>query len=165
MRVSVAEAFCRGCLPPSLMKETLMTLHVLFPSADKRSRLLLGKEVNHHSLDPSLLKSPPPDNSYHETQLDALLPRSVPALYQRFPYWGERLYDLWMETEDPTPITTVGKWSDSKKSGRYIYWAGFLALVIAVLFGIAATVLAALQVWISWCSWVDDQSWPGCSKH
>ncbi|KAK8024336.1 hypothetical protein PG993_012402 [Apiospora rasikravindrae] len=116
------------------------------------------------ALTPPLLEPLPPDHSYHATQRDALLPRSVSALYQRFPYWGERLYDLWVEAEDPTPITTVGKWSDSKKSGRYVYWAGFVALVIVILFGIAATVLAALQVWISWCSWVDDPNRPGCSK-
>ncbi|KAK8071175.1 hypothetical protein PG997_011378 [Apiospora hydei] len=162
--VTELQALSQGCLPPKLLKETLGTLHILFPLADKRSRTLLEKDVNYYGLDPSLLEPLPPDHSYHETQRDALLPRSVSALYQRFPYWGERLYDLWIEAEDPTPITTVGKWSDSKKSGRYVYWAGFVALVIAILFGVAATVLAALQVWISWCGWVDDPSRPGCSK-
>ncbi|KAK8877470.1 Lactose regulatory protein LAC9 [Apiospora arundinis] len=161
--VTDAEALSQGCLPPGLMKETLATLNVLFPSADKRSRLLLEKEVNLNNLDVSLLEPLPPDHSYHETQRDALLPSSVSALYQKFPYWGERLYDLWIEAEDPTPITTVGKWSDSKKSGRYVYWAGFMALVIAIIFGIAATALAAVQVWISWCAWVADPSRPSCS--
>ncbi|KAK6856658.1 hypothetical protein PG990_011503 [Apiospora arundinis] len=111
--VTDAEALSQGCLPPGLMKETLATLNVLFPSADKRSRLLLEKEER---------------------------VRAVPKV----PLLGERLYDLWIEAEDPTPITTVGKWSDSKKSGRYVYWAGFMALVIAIIFGIAATALAAL---------------------
>ncbi|KAK8109766.1 hypothetical protein PG999_007903 [Apiospora kogelbergensis] len=162
--VADTQALSQGCLPPTLMKETLMTLHVLFPSADKRSRLLLEKEVKQHGLDASLLEPLPPDHSYHETQRDALQPRSVSALYHKFPYWGERLYDLWIEAEDPTPITTVGNWSDSKKSGRYVYWAGFMAIVIAIIFGIAATALAAVQVWISWCAWVADPSRPSCSK-
>jgi len=45
------------------------------------------------------------------------------------------------------------KWSDRRKSPRFMYWAGVLALVLAFLFGIFATVLGVLRVWISYCGW------------
>ncbi|KAK7946843.1 uncharacterized protein PG986_011164 [Apiospora aurea] len=121
-------------------------------------------ELVDHVFPQRLLTEIAPDSG---DSMDRLLVRPLATvrvgLVPKIPLLG-RLYDLWLEAEDPTPITTVGKWSDSKKSGRYVYWAGFVATIIAIVFGIAATALGAVQVWISWCSWVDDPSRPGCSK-
>ena len=73
-------------------------------------------------------------------------------LFERFPYWGERLYKILKEVEDLTPMTWYEKWFDRCKSPCYTYWVGFIALGFALFFGITATILGALQVWISYCS-------------
>ena len=51
---------------------------------------------------------------------------------------------LWKEAEDPIPITAMGKWSESKKSPRFMYWAGVVAVSIATFFGSVATALGAV---------------------
>lgn len=154
----------RGCLRPDLLSETLRTLNLLFPQLDQKSRFLLQQDVSSKGLDPRLLVPFQPYHGYHETPRDVLLPETVRDLYERFPHWGDRLYLLWKEAEDPTPITAMGKWSDSNKSPRFMYWAGVIAVSIAIFFGIVATVLGALQVWISYCSWTNDPTISGCWK-
>jgi hypothetical protein len=77
----------------------------------------------------------------------------VTSLSERFPHWGKRLYFLWLEADNPAPVTMAGRWSDSRKSPRFTYWAGVIALSIAIVFGVFATILSALQVWISYCAW------------
>ena len=73
-------------------------------------------------------------------------------LFERFPYWGERLYKILKEVEDLTPMTWYEKWSYRRNSPRYTYRAGVIASGFALFFGITATILGALQVWISYCS-------------
>ncbi|KAK8073556.1 hypothetical protein PG994_004455 [Apiospora phragmitis] len=149
----VAKSPFQRLLTAKPLKETLTTLYILFSSADSKSPMLLEKEVNHHGLDHSLLEPPPPDHSYHETQRAAILPTSVTVLYQKLSYEGERPYGLWVEAEDPMPITTVGKWPNSKISGRHVYWVGFVATIIAIIiFVIAAMAPAAMRVWIGFCN-------------
>jgi hypothetical protein len=80
-------------------------------------------------------------------------PDDIRSLIDKFPYWNERLYNLWREADDPTPITRLGWWSESKKSPRFTYWAGVVALSFAIFFVVMATILSGLQVWISYCTW------------
>jgi hypothetical protein len=65
--------------------------------------------------------------------------------------------------ENPTPVTRIERWSDKRKSARWATWWVVLGLLFAVLFGFAATALGAVQVWISYCSWLDDPTVRGCS--
>ncbi len=65
--------------------------------------------------------------------------------------------------ENPTPVTRIERWSDKRKSARWTTWWVVLGLLFAVLFGFAATALGAVQVWISYCSWLDDPTVRGCS--
>ena len=98
----------------------------------------------------------------HEYPGDASLLEDMQDLFERFPYWGERLYKVLKEVEDPTPMTWYEKWSDRRKSPRYTYWAGVIALGFALFFGITATILGALQVWISYCSWQGEAVGHSC---
>ena len=127
-----------------------------------RSQRLLAREVTKHNLDPILLQSIRFHSSDHENAGDVQKPTDVYSLYEQFPFWGARLQSLWTEAEEPTPTTFIGKLSDRKKSPRFTYWCGVLTLTVALMFGIVATILAALQVWISYCSWMGDTPVRGC---
>jgi hypothetical protein len=139
-------------LPPSLANETLRTFELLFPHNDKQSRAILTKEIKRRKLDP-LLETEGVYQPYHDRPEDAVAPDDVDSLIEKFPYWSERLYNLWREADDPAPITRLGWWSESKRNPRFTYWAGVVALSFAVFFGVVATILSAMQVWISYCAW------------
>ncbi|KAK0733218.1 hypothetical protein B0T26DRAFT_745285 [Lasiosphaeria miniovina] len=160
---STAEALSLGCLPPGLLRETLMTYDLLFPRAgDSQSRSILEREVARHQLDPSFLEPSRLQAEHHNNYRDALDSADVRSLYEKYPYWGDRLYDLWKEADDPTPVTAVERWSEARRNPRFTYWCTVVSVSIAIAFGMAATALGAIQVWISYCGWVDDPTKPLC---
>ncbi|KAJ8133428.1 hypothetical protein O1611_g197 [Lasiodiplodia mahajangana] len=157
------EALKLGCLPPSLLKETLMTLDIIFPViGDNASRSILEREVEKNGLDQYLLDRFYLDSRDHERPSDALDPSDVRSLYLKYPYWADRLYDLWREADDPTPTTRIERWTEARRNPRFAYWCTVVSILIAISFGIFATALGAVQVWISWCAWVDDPTVPQC---
>ncbi|KAH0544928.1 hypothetical protein FGG08_001008 [Glutinoglossum americanum] len=163
--ISTIESLSLGCLPPDIISETLWTLHLLFPEDDEKARALLDKEIQDKGLDQRLSGPFQLYHGFHETPRDVLLPEDVKSLFGRYPHWGERLYRILKEVEDPTPMTWVEKWADSKKSPRFTYWVGFIALCFALFFGIVASVLGAIQVWISYCAWQDASAGFACGKY
>ncbi|KXX80604.1 hypothetical protein MMYC01_202707 [Madurella mycetomatis] len=157
---NTADALALGCLPPDLLIETLSTYNLLFPSTDGASQVILRNAAKH---DPAFAESFSVFSQGHEGPQDARNPGNIADLYKKFPRWGERLDVLWKEIENPTPVTRIERWSDKRKSARWATWWVVLGLLFASLFGLMATVLGALQVWISYCSWRDDPMVPGCS--
>ena len=143
----------RGCIPAEIAAETLRTFRLLFPADDLKSQALLKKELTTKSLDPRLSAS---YNGLDEYPSDASTPGDVQALFMHYPYWGERLYRLLKEVEEPTPMTWYERFSDRRKSPRYSYWCTVIAIVLALFFGIASTVLGALQVWMGYCNMRSD---------
>ncbi|KAI1080252.1 hypothetical protein F5B20DRAFT_589677 [Whalleya microplaca] len=163
MHQSTAKALSLGCLPPRLLRETSMTLNILFPVAGvQASRDVLEKQVNKWGLDPGLLGPLSPPYGDHEHPQDAIDPSDVRGLYEKYQYWGERLYELWKEADDPTPTGRIEQWSESRRNPRFTYWCTIASLTIAIMFGMLATILGALQVWISYCSWINDPSASRC---
>jgi hypothetical protein len=150
----------RGCLPPDLLIETLGTYNLLFPATDGASRVILRDAAKR---DPAFAEGFSVFSQRHEGPRDARKPETIADLYKKFPHWGERLDVLWKEIENPTPVTRVERWSDKRKSARWTTWWVVLGLVFAVMFGLTATILGAMQVWISYCSWLDDPMVRGCS--
>ncbi|KAK3323341.1 hypothetical protein B0T19DRAFT_201809 [Cercophora scortea] len=160
---STDEALSLGCLPPLLLRETLMTFDLIFPSAgDRPSRAILEREVERNGLDPYFLKSSPLQHEHHNNFRDALDPDDVRSLYEKYPYWGDRLYDLWKEADDPTPVTSVERWTEARRNPRFTYWCTVVSVSLAITFGMVATTLGAVQVWISYCAWVADPTRPLC---
>ena len=140
-----------------------MTFNLLFPGAgDRQSRTILEREVARHKLDPYFLEPSRPQDEHHNHFRDALDPADVRSLYEKYPYWGDRLYDLWKEADDPTPVTGIERWSEARRNPRFTYWCTVVSVSIAITFGIAATTLGAIEVWISYCAWVDDPTKPFC---
>jgi hypothetical protein len=150
-----------GCLPPSLLRETVMTFHLLFPVTDHVSRSLLQKEVNQRNLDRHFLE---PFLRYydHERPGDALEPTDLRSLYEKYGFWADRLYALWREADDPTPLTTLGMWTDSRRNPRFQYWCLVISISVAIVFGAIAVGLGVVQIWMSYSAWVDDPSKPQC---
>jgi hypothetical protein len=85
----------RGCLPPNLLKEALLTLDIIFPViGDSASRAILEKEVPKNQLDKYFLDRFYQDLRDHERPADALDPSDARSLYEKYPYWADRLLDL-----------------------------------------------------------------------
>lgn len=152
-----------GCLSPIILRETLLTLEIIFPViGDRASRAILEREVQNHELDRYFLDRFYLDSRDHERPSDALDPTDVRSLYEKYPYWADRLYELWREADDPTPTTRIERWTEARRNPRFTYWCAVISIVIALLFGMIATSLAAVQVWITWCEWIDDPSVAQC---
>ncbi|KXH38120.1 hypothetical protein CNYM01_12111 [Colletotrichum nymphaeae SA-01] len=141
------EALALGCLPPKLIDETLRTYNLLFPLIGSTESQKLWKGwVKRENLDPSLLKA--------STGLSKKgTPRTLHDLYEDFPYWAPQLARLLEEVDDPTPTTRWEKYAERRKSHRHTYKCAIAALVVAAVSGTLATLLAAVQVWISYCDW------------
>ncbi len=140
--------------------ETLNTYNLLFPATDGPSPAIL-KEAEKE--DPAFAEGFSIFSQRHEGPRDARNPENIGDLYRKFPHWGERLDVLWKEIENPAPITRIERWSDKRKSSRWSTWWVVLGLGFAVLFGVVATALSAVQVWISYCAWLDNPMVAGCS--
>jgi hypothetical protein len=139
---------------------------LLFPEpGDELSQTILQREVSKYSLDEYFLRPFHSHYGDHEHPQDALDPDDVRSLYRKYPYWADRLYTLWKEADDPTPITLIERWSESRKNPRFTYWCTVVSITVAILFGMVATVLSALQVWITYCGWIDDPTKPLCWKN
>ncbi|KAK0644164.1 hypothetical protein B0T16DRAFT_460246 [Cercophora newfieldiana] len=154
------ESLALGCLPPELLIETLATYSLIFSGVDGGSQAMLDTAAK---LDPAFSEPFSTYSFQHETPRDARNPENIGDLYEKFPRWGERLEVLFKEIENPTPMTRIEKWSEKRKSPRWTTWWVAVGLFVAILFGVAATAIGALQVWISWCSWMDDPTVSGCS--
>jgi hypothetical protein len=150
-------------LPPALLKETLLTLNLVFPVVgDRASRAILEKEVRDNGLDTYLLDHFYLDARDHECPGDAIEPRDIKSLYEKYPYWADRLYDIWREADDPTPITKIERWTEARRNPRFTYWCAVVSIMLAFTFGMLSTGLAAAQLWIAWCDWVDDPTVAQC---
>ncbi|KXH50631.1 hypothetical protein CSAL01_11673 [Colletotrichum salicis] len=129
------------------------------PFDDGQSRRMLKKWVQREDLDPDVLKP-----CFHslEYSADKDTPKDLDALYTQFPHWAQRLTRLLEEVDDPTPTTRWERYAERRKSPRHMYKCAIAAFIVAEILGILATMLAAVQVWISYCDWGDDPEKPLC---
>ncbi|KAK1713312.1 uncharacterized protein BDZ83DRAFT_756828 [Colletotrichum acutatum] len=150
------EALALGCLPPKLMDETLRTYNLLFPLiGSTKSKKLWNGWVKRENLDASLLKA--------SSGLSKKgTPRTLHDLYEGFPHWAPQLARLLEEVDDPTPTTRWERYAERRRSHRHTYKCAIAALVVAAVSGTLATLLAAVQVWISYCDWAKELNKPLC---
>lgn len=153
----------RGCLPPQLVIETLKTFVLLFPLlqvGNDQSQRMLRKWVENEDLDKTLV-----DRHHVLAKLFAggqPDPEDTRALLQQYPYWGAQLARLLREVDEPTAVTWLERHAERRRSPRHMYKCAMAALIVTAVFGMLATVLAAVQVWISYCAWVEDPSRAMC---
>ncbi|KAI3321760.1 hypothetical protein HD806DRAFT_501872 [Xylariaceae sp. AK1471] len=151
------------CYSREFLLETMMTLQLLFPAHDRKT--LKGKPIRKPRWLPSWLQF-----LLNREKLDSRLSSAFVAeghyqrpltnrreLYERYPHWALRLHMLLEEVEDPTPLSWAGRWSERRKAARHSFWVTFIAFLIAIVFGITATALGGVQVWISYCQWQGEE--------
>ena len=82
----------------------MWTYDIIFPADDRRAQSWLSKEIRAHSLDTMLSRRPINNSQIHDSPQDISTPRDVSSLCSKHPYWGRRLYNLWREVNDPSPV-------------------------------------------------------------
>ena len=158
-----------GCYQPVFLYETLRTFLLLFPAQDRQ---WLERKINPASqwfrmgrkdrkLDKRLSA---PFKCLHQGTLYDRPLTTRRELFARYPHWAVRLHILFIEAEDPAPVSLFGKWAERRKAARHTFWLTFIAFVVAILFGIVATILSALQVWITYCQWQGETASGVCKS-
>ena len=119
--------FCsRTILPTSLVRETLLSLSILFPNWDLRTERFLRNSQN--------------------TQLyDYPFEYPCHAHLNEFWHWRDRLARIHHEFQSPGPGWRQ-LWSDRRNPLQwYTFWFAVAILILTLIFGIATTVLTFLQ--------------------
>jgi hypothetical protein len=139
-------------------------MKILFPeTGDKKSKRLLAQEVASGATDPFLSKLHGEySHSQYENPREMLAPFNTKILHTKFPYFGERLEQLWEEADDPSPTSDHARLLDSRRNPRFTYWCAMVSISIAISFGLLATGIGAVQIWITWCTWMDDSTVAQC---
>lgn len=129
-------------LPRQLLLEVLdSTQQILFPLHDAQSRRLLGALVKNHAFDPENL-------GFESGSLRGLEEENL-----RYIYFADRLSELYEEIQSPRPRTWLDKQLQRHSSARYMMLATLVGVLFAVLLGIAALVVSAVQTWITYQAW------------
>jgi hypothetical protein len=138
----VSESQPTACLlPRQLILEVFDTIYnVLFPS-DHESQVLLSSLVAKHGFDSDLLKFESWDHYGHT---DTIL---------SYPYFGNRLAELYDELQNPKPRTRLESWFERKSGARYMLMATMIGVFIAVLIGILGLGISGFQAYVSYQQW------------
>ena len=128
-------------LPRQLIFEMFDTIHnVLFPS-DRESQALLSSLVTKHGFDDDLLRFESWDHYAHN---DTIL---------SYPYFGNRLLELYEELQNPKPRTRLESWFERKNGARYMLMATMVGVFIAVIIGILGLGISGFQAYVSYQQW------------
>ena len=128
-------------LPRQFVLEVFDTVYnVLFPS-DRESQALLSSLVARHGFDEDLLRYESWDRYGHnETILS-------------YPYFGNRLAELYEELQNPKPRTRLESWFERKSGARYMLMATMIGVFIAVIIGILGLGISGFQAYVSYQQW------------
>ncbi|KAI1109080.1 hypothetical protein F5Y14DRAFT_45169 [Nemania sp. NC0429] len=139
-----------GHLPRQLLLEVLdSTQQILFPLHDAKTRQLLDTLIENHGFDPDILR-------YESTDLRSLQEENL-----QYVYFANRLSELYNEVQDPSPQTWLDKQLERRSSARYMMLATLVGVLLALLLGIAALTLSAVQTWITYQAWKHPVPQPG----
>jgi hypothetical protein len=138
----VCESQPTACiLPRRLVLEVFDTIHrVLFPS-DHESQALLSSLVAKRGFDKDLLMFESWDHYKHND----------PGL--SYPYFGNRLVELYDELQNPKPRSRLESWFERKSGARYMLMATMIGVFIAVIIGILGLGISGFQAYVSYQQW------------
>lgn len=130
-----------GCIPRQLALETLDSLQkILFP-LEPDSQAILRSLVSKQSLDPDCLRfGSMPYRTEAEKDIE----------YQ---YWGSRIMDLYDEIENPKPRGFLETWLEQRSKARHVMLATLIGVMIAIVLGFFALVVAIIQTWVAYQAW------------
>ena len=117
-----------------MIEETICTLRLLIPSADKISKTWFHKIQKENGLDPKA-------GSYGSLNAEE---RQI----EHFKYWRDRLTVL-KQTFDESEPKTISLWwyDDRKKVQWYTFWIAALILLLTIVFGLMQSVAGVVQAW------------------
>ena len=128
-------------LPRRLILEVFDTIHnVMFPS-DHESQTLLSSLVAKHGFDSDILRYESWNHHRH----------NEPEL--SYPYFGNRLAELYEELQNPKPRTRLESWFERKSGARYMLMATMIGVFIAVIIGILGLGISGFQAYVSYQQW------------
>ncbi|GAW22551.1 hypothetical protein ANO14919_120910 [Xylariales sp. No.14919] len=133
-----------GLLPRQLLLEVLdSTQRILFPLSDAKSRRLLGSLVSDsdYSFDPDIEKF----------ELSAVCNPGEEVI--SYIYLADQLEELFQESQTPQPRTWLEKQMERRSGARYMMLATLIGVAFAVLLGVLALILSAVQTWIAYQAW------------
>jgi len=129
-------------LPRQLILEVFETIHnVLLPS-DHESQALLSSLVAKHGFDNDLLRFESWNHYGHND--DTIL---------SYPYFGNRLAELYEELQNPKPRNRLENWFERKSGARYMLMATMIGVFIAVIIGILGLGISGFQAYVSYQQW------------
>ncbi|KAK3367854.1 hypothetical protein B0H63DRAFT_442549 [Podospora didyma] len=126
-----------GLLPGGLAEESLQTLALLFPSADRETKRWFAK-------------LPKSDNVLDAQLLHCGRLKTDDRQIDRFKFWRERLVMLKQVFDEAQP-GTMGQWWYDRRNGVqwYTFWVAVLVLVLTIVFGLVQSIEGGLQVYYS----------------
>jgi hypothetical protein len=121
----------RSILPKTLLKETLLSLNLLFPHWDTLTdSFMLQHDQTFH------LEGPFGDNR--------------PSNLANFNHWRNRLLELHQIFHSP-PVGWTQIWADRRNPLQwYTFWIAIVILVLTIIFGIISSVTAIIQTWLAY---------------
>lgn len=132
----------------------MWTYDIIFPKDDRVAQSWLKKQLVDHNLD-TMLSRRPPNPQIHESPMDIGDLQDVRSLCCRYPYWGERLYRLWREVNEPSLVESrfeayTKPLRDWTRANPSISWlSGVISGCVAVVFGGVGGLYSALQYYAS----------------
>ena len=128
--------------PHGLIEETMDTLALLFPEADRKTKRWLSTK---RRANPT------------QTPIDSILskcgrfrPGHSSRRLERFKFWRDRLVLLGEAVEDATPTSKalLKALKDSKKSDHWLNsWIAIVAIGLTLFFGLVQSIEGAIQVY------------------
>ena len=123
-------------LRDDLIDETLLTLRLLIPCNDARSRCWFRRKLRQLGLDRQA-------GSYGSLNTSS---RRI----ERFHYWRDRLVILKQSFDESEPQTMASWWYDDRKKVQwYTFWIAVLILGLTVAFGLIQSIAGIVQAWAS----------------
>ncbi|KAH7395504.1 hypothetical protein BKA64DRAFT_673919 [Cadophora sp. MPI-SDFR-AT-0126] len=121
----------RALLPETVLRETLVSLSLLFPQGDIATEDFM---LQH-------------DHTFH---LEGPFNESRPQSLADFDHWRNRLLEVHQIFHSP-PVGWMQIWADRRNPLQwYTFWIAIVILVLTVVFGIISTVVGVLQTCLAY---------------
>ncbi|KAL9629110.1 MAG: hypothetical protein Q9164_007017, partial [Protoblastenia rupestris] len=121
-------------IPKGLIDETILTLALLIPSANKKSQNWFRKKQKELRLDPKA-------GTYGPLNAEA---RQI----ENFHFWRDRMVILKQAFDESEPQTISLWWYDDRKKVQwYTFWIAALVLILTIVFGLIASIAGIVQAW------------------
>ncbi|KAK4198777.1 hypothetical protein QBC40DRAFT_283234 [Triangularia verruculosa] len=138
--------------PTGLVRETLMTLALLFPQSEFAS--ITGRcKARHKTAWLRKIRLGYEDSGQHPTSLDPRLTlcgtlQAQDRQIERFHFWRDRLVILKQTYDDATPGSLQQWWHDRRNGVQwYTFWVAVLVLLVTTSLSLLQTVAAVLQAY------------------